>query len=79
MTTEQVDDLASFKPRRHQTNFISVESLPKYVQDEISVEQTPYLALDKITEFKSGLKIGSKIKDTTHRWVEKWYEARCKD
>ena len=32
-----------------------------------------------ISQVKSGQKCGRKLSDSDSRWVEKWYEVKCKD
>ena len=32
-----------------------------------------------ISSIKSGIKCGRKLSDSDSRWVEKWFEIKCKD
>lgn len=37
------------------------------------------LQLNNASSVKCGMKLGSKLSDLDSKWVEKWYEVRCKD
>jgi hypothetical protein len=64
---------------RKETDTISQLHIPKYIIDDISTENNPELNIRDITSFKSGIKIGSKLRNSNHKWVEKWFDMSCKD
>lgn len=49
-----------------------------YIAADVVSELNPGLDVKNMTEFKSGIKIGSKLSNFSKRWVEKWFEVSCK-
>ena len=58
---------------------IDLAALPAYITDDIRPDKNPELNLERISAFRCGVKIGSKISRPGHCWVEKWYVAHCMD
>jgi len=58
---------------------IEMALIPGYIRDDISLEKNPELNLTRIQSCKSGVKVGSQIRNTNVRWIEKWFELSCKD
>lgn len=58
---------------------ISSKIYPDYVAKEL--EKGPQQPIDfrMVSSVKSGLKCGRKLSDADSRWVEKWFEIKCKD
>lgn len=67
------------KSQNNEVNEISFEHIPEYIVDDVSTDKNPDLNIKNIQCFKSGIKIGSKITNQHHRWVEKWFEIHCRD
>lgn len=56
----------------------SMAVVPEYVSKELQDLDQP-LQYNLISCVKSGLKSGRKLSNTDSRWVEKWFEVKCKD
>lgn len=67
------------KVSRKETDIISQLHIPKYIIDDVSTENNPELNIQQITSFKSGIKIGSKLRNSNQKWIEKWFDIRCRD
>ena len=53
--------------------------MPEYLIKETVKTRDQPIAFNLIKSMKSGLKAGRKLSNTDSRWVEKWYEIKCKD
>lgn len=58
-------------------SFIAEMHVPKYIAADVISDLNPELGISKMTTFKSGIKIGSKLSNSSVRWVEKWFEVNC--
>jgi len=62
----------------NKTDKLSMAVVPEYVSKELQDLDQP-LQYNLISCVKSGLKSGRKLSNTDSRWVEKWFEVKCKD
>lgn len=73
---EQYDVLA-IERQDGSDDYIQHVHLPLYIAADVSSELNPCIEVKNMTEFKCGLKIGSKLSLPSKRWVEKWFEVNC--
>lgn len=55
---------------------IEPKHFPEYILNDLTQQGFKY---DLVSCIKSGLKCGRKLSDSDSRWIEKWYEVKCKD
>lgn len=53
--------------------------MPEYIVKEIRKTRDQPIVFNLIKSMKSGQKAGRKLSNTDSKWVEKWYEIKCKD
>jgi hypothetical protein len=58
---------------------LSLDVMPSYVVKELKKSKDQPLQYSMVSSIKSGLKTGRKLSNADSRWVEKWFEVKCKD
>lgn len=58
---------------------ISKDVMPSYVAQELKLTKNQQIDYKMVSNVKSGLKTGRKLSNADSRWVEKWFEVKCKD
>lgn len=58
---------------------IPIDMAPDYIKVDLQKGLFQNVDFNEITNLKCGMKLGCKQSDLDARWVEKWYELRCKD
>lgn len=56
-----------------------MDLVPQYVAKELQLGPEQPLEYKLISCVKSGQKCGRKLSNADSRWVEKWFEVKCKD
>lgn len=81
---EQYDTL-DFQPMPHinlpasQPDCIELAQIPGYIRNDVCSKANPELNLSGIQSCKSGIKVGSQLRDNSARWIEKWFDISCRD
>lgn len=58
---------------------IPIDMAPDYLKVDLQKGLFQNVDFNDISNLKCGMKLGCKQSDLDARWVEKWYELRCKD
>ena len=66
-------------PHQAPESTIDIAYVPGYIRNDLCSQANPELNLNNIVLCKSGIKVGSQLRDPNFKWVEKWFDIRCKD
>jgi len=58
---------------------IPIDMAPDYIKVDLQKGLFQNVDFNEISNLKCGMKLGCKPSDLDARWVEKWYELKCKD
>lgn len=72
-------DIVHLKSDKKEKGTIDIKTVPSYIRNDLTVGPQQSIEFNMISEVKCGQKAGRKLSDSDSRWVEKWYEIKCKD
>ena len=65
-------------PNQAPPNEIDIALVPGYIRHDLCSISSPELNLSDIQMCKSGIKVGSQLRDNNFKWIEKWFDVKCK-